>query len=142
MAEERGTAQRRTAERLAVVCAHLEDIRSDLLADSGDDSTLHAVLGAVGRDEEVSPALEALHTALRAGGDALGLRGYADDGNVTRGLRPVGIGGGASGGGDALGGEVTYVCPARRCARFWWPQGPAEVPDCVITGAPLRRERL
>ncbi|MEU0163276.1 hypothetical protein ABZ154_31905 [Streptomyces sp. NPDC006261] len=130
------------AERLAVVCAHFEEIRSDLLAEIGDDSSLQELLRAIRTDEEIPSALEALHTALRAGGDALGLRGYAEDGTVTRGLRPVGISGGASGGGDALGGEITYICPTRRCARFWWPQGPTALPECAITGAPLRRERL
>ncbi|MBT3150004.1 hypothetical protein HTV45_03625 [Streptomyces sp. CHD11] len=118
----------------------MELIRRDLLTSSdGSDGPLEGLLAAVQADGQIADALEVLHAALRADGDALGLYGYADAGTGVRSLRPAGISGTSSG---SYGGETAYVCPADRCARYWWPDGPASVPHCAISGAALRRERL
>ncbi|MGW6308766.1 hypothetical protein ACWFRQ_21510 [Streptomyces niveus] len=141
-----GETARRTAERIATVCTQLEAIRGELHETrNGDDGPLEAVLAEArsrgarnGRD--LVAALDQLHAALQAGGDALGLRGYSEQGAGSRGLRPAGIDGDLAGGGR--GGEITYVCPGDRCTRYWWPQGPAPVPRCAVSDTSLRRERL
>lgn len=138
MTESVGAAQR-TASRLAIVCAKTEQIRTDLLDGAvGSDGPLEEVLTAVregkGRDD-LTALLDALHAVLQADGDAQGLHGYDDTGMRARSVHALGVP-------RALPGDVVYLCPAHRCARHWWSQGPAPVPRCSLSGAPLRRARM
>lgn len=125
----------RAAVQLAIVCAHAEEIRSDLNGGTaGDDTPLERLLAAAIRNEDVTDALAVLHAALQADGDPQGLHGYSDGGAAARGLRPAGIS-------AATPGEAVYRCPTGRCARYSWPQGGA-APRCGIFGKDLRRDEL
>jgi hypothetical protein len=132
---------RRRAEQVAIVCAHIDDIQEDLCdIRDGDDGPLEAVLAATRNGRDIAASLKELHTALQAGGDALGLHGYSEGGSGNRGPQPLGVNGDLASAGQ--GHEITYVCPADRCTRYWWPQGAEPVPRCAINGTSLRRERL
>ncbi|MGP8298139.1 hypothetical protein ACTPOK_09345 [Streptomyces inhibens] len=137
MVDEHGEA----ANRLAVTCAYLDEIRRDLRQELGEEQALEQVLAAVRDGADLAVPLAALHAVLQAAnGDPLGLDGYAGTGSGTRVLQPVGISGL-----EPVGirpGERVYVCPAGRCARYWWPQATASVPHCHISDAHLRGERL
>ncbi|MFH8659175.1 hypothetical protein [Streptomyces afghaniensis] len=130
-------AAERTAEGIAAVCAHVEEIRADLRDGShGDAGPLERVLAAARAGEDIADLLDALHIALQADGDALGLNGYADGGGAgTRGIRAAGIS-------AADPGETVYLCPGGRCVRYWWPSGDTPVPRCAISGDVLRRDWL
>lgn len=133
MADEHST----TAERLAIVCEHLEEIRKDLRnRPGGDDSPLERVLTAARNGRDLADPLALLHQALHtANRDPHGLNGYADTGGSPRGLRPAGT--------DDPPTEWVYRCPAAsRCARSCWPQATAAAPGCTISGHDLRLERL
>ncbi|MFF3137677.1 hypothetical protein [Streptomyces mirabilis] len=131
MVDEQGEA----ANRLAVACAYLDEIRRDLRQELGEDQALEQVLAAARDGGDLAGPLTALHAVLQAAnGDPLGLDGYAGTGSGTRGLQPVGI--------SDRPGERVYLCPAGRCARYWWPQATTSVPHCHISDADLRRERL
>ncbi|MEO3749415.1 hypothetical protein [Streptomyces sp. B6B3] len=124
------------AERLAVVCAYLGEIRRDLLqGPGGDEVPMEQVLTAAQSGGNLAGPLAVLHAVLQAGGDPLGLDGYSDNGQGLRSLRPVGIS-------DDRPGERVYLCPTSRCARYWWPQATVDVPHCAISGTALRRDRL
>ncbi|MEV5349728.1 hypothetical protein ACIG54_37320 [Streptomyces achromogenes] len=123
------------AEGLAAVCAHLEEIRADLRSGpGGDEGPVERVLAAARDGGDVAGTLAVLHAVLQAGGDPQGLHGYADHPRAVRGLRPAGI--------STTRTEPVYVCPAGRCARYWWPQPAVPVPHCEISSTLLRRERL
>ncbi|MFE5108296.1 hypothetical protein [Streptomyces sp. NPDC056663] len=123
------------AERLAAVCAHLEEIRADLRdGPGGDEGPVERVLAAARDGGDTAGALAVLHAVLQAGGDPLGLDGYTDHAGAIRGLRPAGI--------STTRAEPVYLCPAGRCARYWWPQATVPVPHCTISSSMLRRERL
>ncbi|MEQ4720606.1 hypothetical protein [Nonomuraea sp. B19D2] len=127
-------AAERAAEGLAIVCAHVEEIRADLRSGSrGDDAPLERVLATARAGEDIAGPLDALHLALRADGDALGLNGYDEGG--TRAIQAAGIT-------VTDPGEVVYLCPDGRCVRYWWPAGGTPVPRCTISGDALRRDRL
>ena len=135
MVDGGGVTSPGAAERLAAVCAHLQQIREDLLVGPGrDDGPLERVLVAARDGGDVAGTLSLLHAVLQAGGDPLGLDGYTDVASAVRGLRPTGI--------SSLSAELVYLCPEGRCARYWWPQGTAPVPHCAISSSTLRRERL
>lgn len=125
---------------LAIVCANVEDIRRRLRGyPAGDDTVLEEVLtAALGEGEMAGPVGE-LHAVLQALGDAQGLYAYSDNGRTAdRGVHsvhPAGVD-------HECPAEPVYLCPAGRCARFWWPQGPVPVPHCAISGDTLRRDRL
>ncbi|MFD3993318.1 hypothetical protein [Streptomyces sp. NPDC058583] len=135
MADGSGVTSPGGAERLAAVCAHLEEIRADLRSGpSGEDDLLERVLAAARDGGDVAGTISVLHAVLQAGGDPMGLDGYTDSAGATRGLRPAGI--------SSARTELVYLCPAGRCARYWWPQATAPVPHCAINGSILRQERL
>lgn len=140
MANDTNDTAQRTAERLAVVCAHAEEIRDDLRSGTpGGDALLGRLLAAM-RTGDRTDALETLHSALRAAGDPLGLDGYADDVPAgSRSFRPAGVDSSPAGGHH---GEIAYLCPLGTCARYWFPQGPAPVPQCAVGGRAMRRDRL
>ncbi|MFD5782641.1 hypothetical protein [Streptomyces sp. NPDC126933] len=130
-----GQAAPGEAERLAAVCAHLEEIRADLRSGpGGDEGPVERVLAAARDGDDPEGTLAVLHAVLQADGDPQGLDGYTNHAGATRGLRPAGI--------STTRAELVYVCPAGRCARYWWPQAAVPVPHCAISGIPLRRERL
>ncbi len=126
-----------TAQRLTFVCSGVEDIRRRLCNHpAGDDTVLEDVLTAVRDGGEMAGPVDTLHRVLQALGDAQGLYAYSDNGHTAdRGVHPAGAD-------RERPAEPVYLCPAGRCARFWWPQGPAPVPRCEINGDALRRDRL
>ncbi|QXE38142.1 hypothetical protein KQY30_31850 [Streptomyces sp. GMY02] len=135
MADGGGLAAPDGAERLAAVCAHLEEIRADLRdGPGGEHGPVERVLAAAHGGGDVVAPLAVLHAVLQAGGDPQGLDGYTDHAGAIRGLRPAGI--------STTRAEQVYLCPAGRCARYWWPKAAAPVPHCAISNSTLRRERL
>ncbi|MFF2644958.1 hypothetical protein ACFVUB_34600 [Streptomyces niveus] len=123
------------AERLAAVCAHLEEIRADLRSGpGGDEGPVERVLAAARDGEDSAGTLAVLHAVLQADGDPQGLDGYTNHAGATRSLRPAGI--------STTRAELVYMCPAGRCARYWWPQPAVSVPQCAISSTPLHQGRL
>src|SRR5882757_3951440 len=103
MADGGEAAAPRVAERLAAVCAHLEEIRADLRSGpGGDGGPVERVLAATRDSRDVAGTLEVLHAVLQSGGDPQGLDGYADHAGATRGLRPAGI--------STTRAEPVYLC--------------------------------
>ncbi|WP_063057494.1 hypothetical protein [Nocardia sienata] len=119
----------RVAAGLAYLCGHLEDIRS-VLGDDGADpgSPLNRLLAVVrsGSATGFGVALEAVHTALQARGDARGLYGH------HRSATPIGV--------RHL--EVVYRCPLARCMGRTADEVHDDPPRCALTGRELLRERL
>ncbi|MFD4231398.1 hypothetical protein [Streptomyces sp. NPDC058545] len=135
MADGSETAAPDGAERLAAVCAHLKEIRGDLRSGpGGDEGPVERVLAAARNGGDVAGTLAVLHAVLQAGGDPQGLHGYTDQAGAIRGLRLAGI--------NTTRAEPVYLCPAGRCARYWWPLPAVPVPHCAISNTLLRRERL
>ena len=83
MAEETNEAASRVADALAGVCGQLDSLRA-LLPDDDEGSPLEKLLEAVRAGQDPAGPLDALHTALLAAGDHLGVYGN------TRSLRPMG----------------------------------------------------
>lgn len=125
------------ARRLAIVCAKVDDIRSRLCSvPIGNDTALEELLTAARGGGEIAAPMDVLHAVLQALGDTQGIYGYSDNGYTSdRGVHPAGVD-------RQRPAEPVYLCPAGRCTRYWWPQGPVPVPHCVISGDPLRRDRL
>ncbi|MBD0421771.1 hypothetical protein H0H10_21880 [Streptomyces sp. TRM S81-3] len=141
----------RRANAVAYVCQNLEPLRAQLLdGQLGDDAPLERVVAAVRSGGDVDGALEDLHLLLQADGDARGVHGLHDAPGSSRGLtggEPPGGPGphqvtGLSRGGAPGPADIVYLCPARRCARFWAPHPTMPLARCAITGRPLRRDRL
>jgi hypothetical protein len=121
------------ADGLAVVCDKLTDIRT-CLEEDGDVAVLDRFLEAVRAGGPTAAALDDLHAALQAAGDEVGI--YSGTrGDTGAGPAPHGIG-------PSRPAEVIYLCPVRRCSRYWWPDSPAPPPVCALAGEPLRAERL
>jgi hypothetical protein len=125
---------------IAYVCDSLAAIRARLESD-GDPLVLDRLLAALRSGKDPAGPLEELNTALQAAGDALGVYGHTrgDYGN-TRG--DYGPGASPHGIGPPRPAEVLYLCPGRRCSRYWLPDPSAAVPRCTLEGEPLRAERL
>ncbi|GAB2901205.1 hypothetical protein GCM10022245_40660 [Streptomyces mayteni] len=118
------------------MCAHADEIRTDLLSSPGHSAApLDDALAAMAAGGDPSGPLEVLHAVLQASGDALGLLGYTDHDATTRGIHPTGIS-------ESELVETVYLCPAGRCTRYWFPTATAPVPHCRLDGAPLRGDRL
>jgi hypothetical protein len=126
-----------TTRRLAIVCANVEKIRRRLRdGPTGDDAVLEGLLTAARGDGGTTRAVDVLHAVLQSLGDAQGLYAFSEHGRTAdRGVRAVGVDRDAS-------AEPVYLCPGRRCARYWWPQGPVPIPRCAISGDPLCRDEL
>ncbi len=119
----------RVAAGLAYLCGHLEDIRSVLGDDGSDTATpLNRLIAAVHSDSatDLGGALDAVHTALQAGGDARGLYGH------HRTPTPIGV--------HHL--EVVYRCPLARCTGRTADEVHDDPPRCALTERELLRERL
>jgi len=121
------------ADAIAYVCANIAGIRASLESD-GDPAALGRLLEAVRSGDDVTQPLEELNQALRAAADALGAYGQ------TRGVTRSGTF--SSGIGMPRPAEVVYLCPARLCSRYWWPDSFEAVPVCALNGEPLCAERL
>ncbi|OEJ21653.1 hypothetical protein AS594_39750 [Streptomyces agglomeratus] len=125
-----------TAQRLAIVCAKAENIRQRLCSLAGSDTLLEELLAAARSGGEIAEPVDVLHAVLQGFGDAQGLYAYSDSGRTgDRSVR-------AGGTNRECSPELVYLCPAARCTRSWWPQGPVPVPRCAISGDTLRRDRL
>lgn len=122
----------RVADGIAFVCGRLTDIRT-CLEEDGDVAVLDRFLVAMRSGEDPAAMLEDLHAALQAAGDAFGIFG---------GLRGAGPASAPHGVGSPRPAEVLYLCPVRRCSRYWWPDSPGALPVCGLAGEPLRPERL
>lgn len=117
----------RVGDGTAYVCEHLADIRAQLER-SGNADPLELLLSAARADRDVAGALDALHHALQAAGDALGVYGNLRSG-IPRTLGDFGT---------ARPREPLYLCPRRRCARYRWPDHESTAPPtCGIDGEPM-----
>ncbi|MDX3113314.1 hypothetical protein [Streptomyces scabiei] len=126
------------AQRLAIVCERADDIRRRLRdSPARDDAVLEELLTAAREGGETAGPVDVLHGVLRALGDYQGLYTYSGDG-MRAGDRGVHL----AGADREHASEPVYLCPAARCTRSWWPQGPVPVPRCAISGDALRRDRL
>ncbi|MFB7477088.1 hypothetical protein [Kitasatospora sp. NPDC056184] len=125
-----------TARRLAIVCAREQEIGGRLRAGPlGSDDLLRELIQAARAGEDVADRVDTLHSVLEAIGVVRGLYAFDEHGSAgDRGVHAVGVDRG-------LPAEPVHLCPNARCARFWWPQGPAPVPRCTVSGDALRRER-
>lgn len=127
MTENNKAAQRAA---LAYVCEQWDFLRAELPIDRiGEPPLLQRLLAAIREGSDLTGPLDALHEAVLASGDALGIYGS------TRGVQPVGIEATAT-------TEAVYLCPAGRCSRYTWPQSTDDQPRCQVTGKPLRRDSL
>ncbi|NUP28333.1 MAG: hypothetical protein HOQ44_16870 [Nocardia sp.] len=119
----------RATAALAYLCDHLAEIRATL-GDTGTDGAtpLQRLLTAVhaGRSEDIGPAQNAVHTALRVAGDAPGIFGH------TRSLEAVGV----------HSFEIAYRCPLQVCNGRGDAGAVIDAPQCAVSGRPLLRERL
>ncbi|WP_084508408.1 hypothetical protein [Nocardia pseudovaccinii] len=101
-----------------------------MLGDDGTDTgtPLHHLLAIVhsSTTSNVGAALDAVHAALQARGDARGLYGH------HRSAAAIGV--------HRL--EVVYRCPLARCAGRAADEVHDDPPRCALTGRELLRERL
>lgn len=121
----------RVAMGMARVCERQVEIRAHL-AHLGSTQAIDDLLSAARAGQDVGNPLDALHTALQASGDALGVYGH------TRGTgaQLAGISGGRP-------SEEIYLCPGRRCTRYCWPDAAAAgPPTCEIDGAPMLKSKV
>lgn len=113
---------------LALVCEQADRIRADLGKSGG---LVDRVVASARAGDDVKEPLDALHQAILATGDVLGVYGHTarHHGPVVAGIAQVPM-------------DVVYLCPAGRCSRYVWAADTVEVPVCRITGRALRRDRL
>ncbi|MFI2614711.1 hypothetical protein [Streptomyces sp. NPDC018584] len=87
MAEQHSGVDTRVREAIAHVCGRLERIRADLETYAAEGAApLERLLADLRAGEDPAPALDALHEALLAAGDAVGVHGGA-----ARGMTPLGV---------------------------------------------------
>jgi hypothetical protein len=121
------------ADALARLCACPDRYRDALAEDAR--RLVDDLLGQDSLSEsEIRAGLDRLHEALLRSGHRYGIFGQGQ-----RALDPVPIG--------SVGpnrSEVLFLCPDRRCSRFFLPADhPGEpVPRCSVFGKPLRERRL
>lgn len=135
MAEEDAHRQRararEIADGIATVCGDLDELRR-FLDEMGAASVLQRLLTQLDAGEDVAESLDAVHDALLAHGDAVGIYG---SGSRGIGPRPQDLA-------APRPAEAVFLCPQRRCSRLWWPDADEAVPSCALTGRRLRWERL
>jgi len=124
----------RVASGLAYVCGHLDELR-DLLGDDGSDpdkplTRLVTALREQPQETEVAGLLDALHAAVQATGDEMGIYGLG--GSRRGGLSGM----------EVL--QIVFRCPLNRCAGRSAEQVTGPAPVCTVSPGrlPLRRERL
>ncbi|MFB6877889.1 hypothetical protein [Streptomyces sp. NPDC056323] len=117
-------------EEVAYICNQLNYIRTTLETYGAEGAApLERILAALRHAEGLPSAhLEALHEALLAAGDAVGIHGH---------LRGLTLNGFDTPEPDAW----VLLCPTGQCARYALPDRP-DTPPCRINHRPLRKERL
>ncbi|WP_367132185.1 MULTISPECIES: hypothetical protein [Streptomyces] len=118
------------ADAVAYVCGDAAEIREAL---EPATEPLDCLLEAVRAGENVATALNDLHVALQAAGDALGV--YGHNRSAARGLRLVGVV-------ASRPRETLLICPTGRCSRYDRPDPIAPAPSCAINGLALRQALL
>lgn len=132
MSEETLQSANRIAAGLAYVCKELASLRAVLPPDK--QSPLEQLLAAVRAGEDLAGPLEALHTALLAAGDPLGVWGHLgvwEQRSVT-----------IAGVNTQQPFEPIYLCPHGRCAGRSADKDTVFPLTCAITGKKLRQEQL
>ncbi|MET7761579.1 hypothetical protein [Streptomyces sp. NPDC005336] len=116
-------------EDVAYVCEQLEHIRTLLQTHSpAGTAPLERLVATLQAGEDPAMPLDAVHEALLAAGDAVGIHGR------VRGLNPIGAD-------PATPREWVLLCPTGQCSRYSWPDGP-QAPSCPVSGQSLRTEPL
>ncbi|MFD8087400.1 hypothetical protein ACFV4F_37570 [Kitasatospora sp. NPDC059722] len=118
------------ADTIAYVCGDAAGIREAL---EPATEPLDRLLEAVRAGEDITAALNDLHVALQAAGDALGVYGY--NRSPSSGLRLAGAV-------PSRPREALLICPTGRCSRYDRPDPVAPAPTCAIDGLALRRTLL
>ncbi|MFF0744992.1 hypothetical protein ACFYVL_31785 [Streptomyces sp. NPDC004111] len=127
----------KTASALGYLCENLEEIQNDNDSVSEPLSRLLPLLRANARQlgtpspddrQHIADLLNAIHEALQAGEDALGLFGHA----MRSPVDAVGV--------DSL--DVVYRCPLALCTGRLEREITGALPRCSVNGAELRREHL
>lgn len=118
----------RVSAALAYLCLHLPEILDALGEDTDSFERLRSVLDVVSRVDRdaLAEAVDAVHLALRARGDAVGLYGQ------NRNLDVVGV----------SGFEIVYRCPLQLCNGCAAGEVDHDTARCTLSGRPLLRERL
>lgn len=123
----------RVASGLAYVCGHLDELR-DLLGDDGSDpdkpvTRLVTALREQRQETEVAGLLDAVHAAVQASGDEMGIYGFGSRRGGLSGMEVL---------------QIVFRCPLNRCAGRSAEQVAGPAPVCTVSPArlPLRRERL
>lgn len=121
-----------TADAIARVCAEPDFYREVVGGEAADvvDAVLAAALSSGVQDLRI--ALKALDDALYRVGHVVGVTGTVDRGPVLRGrtmVRPS---------------ERVFLCPQRRCSRYWLAADHVDepIPTCSVSGLPLRERVL
>ncbi|MEU6232189.1 hypothetical protein [Kitasatospora sp. NPDC047058] len=118
------------ADALAHICGDTAGIREAL---EPNTDPLDHLLEAVRTDEGVTTALNNLHVALQAAGDALGVHGH--NRSPASGLRLAGAV-------ASRPREALLICPTGRCSRYDRPNPTTPTPTCAIDGLALRQTLL
>ncbi|SDI89054.1 hypothetical protein SAMN05421869_107372 [Nonomuraea jiangxiensis] len=108
------------------VCKELDSLRAVLPDD--DQSPIRQLLTAVRTRQDSAEPLQAVHAALRAMGDHLGVWGH-------RSVTMAGVG-------TRQPFEPVYLCPQGRYSGRRVDETTTFPLTCAITGQELRRERL
>lgn len=122
----------RNRDALAYVCTRLDWFRQ-LLPDKANatSSPLQQLLDAARHGQDCGNALDTLHSAVQATGDALGVYQAERRG----GLDLTGVD-------DHEPPEIVYLCPISQCSGRRVDHSTAFPLICTITGEQLLRERL
>lgn len=131
MSEETHQRVGRVADGLAYVCGSLDSLHAVLPGD--EQSPLRRLLAAVRADQDPAGPLEALHAALLAAGDPLGVWGHAR--SQSRAVPMTGVD-------ERRPFEPIYLCPQGRCSGRRVDKTTTFPLTCAITGQELRRDQL
>lgn len=120
------------ADAIARVCAEPDFYREVVGGQAAHlvDAVLAAALSSDAQDLRL--ALEALDDALYRAGYVVGVTGGADRGPVSL-VRTV-----------VRPSERVFLCPQRRCSRYWLAADHVgePIPTCSVSGLPLRERVL
>jgi hypothetical protein len=118
-------------DAVAYVCRNLEQFRVALAGSEAESAILSRFEEAVRSGQDLGDVLDALHRAVQANGDALGVFGPR-----SRSFGPVipGESGGPWG--------ILFLCPLGRCSGRRYPRM-ADFPlRCSVSGESLLRKRI
>ncbi|MFF4752163.1 hypothetical protein ACWD5R_10720 [Streptomyces sp. NPDC002514] len=134
MGSGRSRTPEQIADGIAYVCENADQVRAALERGPADGpARLDALLAALRTGADPAAPLEAVHRALRAAQDALGVFGRTRDVSM---LTPAGLA-------TDRPYEPVLLCPRadHPCARYAWPE-PDRVPVCRVLETDLRRTTL